>query len=142
MRKISLVLLCVCFYNSTIAQDSSLLHFYELVDKVQREKTPNGTFMFKGFIAEVSEYKGYKTTSVRYTEINWMLGTQAQLSGIFHRTLGYMTRGLFNMFKLSSKFQKISRNKYCKDRQCFELRDDKKLPYIVQYSVWQSEKIE
>ena len=119
--------------------DSTLTHFLELVDKVQNDKSLSGTFIYKGYKVNISEYKEYKTTIGKFIEVKWAVPYIWPPTAVFHNSLGYMTHRIFNLYKYTYKDFKTEKGKYCKDNICIELRDDKKLPYILTHQIGNSE---
>jgi hypothetical protein len=134
--KVQYVFLATTFLLSTYIysqMDSTKIQFLELVSKVQNDKTLMGTLMFKGYTADISEYKEYASTIGKFIKIEWTGVSKKKFTAIFHNTLGYMTRRVFSAYKTTFRDYKVDKDKYCKDDVCYEMLDDKKLPYIFIY---------
>ena len=129
------VLLSTSSFISFSQVDSATINFIELVSKSQMDKTLTGAFIYKGFNARIFENKDFKSAIGKVIEITWKYSDQKKSSieykAIYHNTLGYMTRGIFNTYKNIYKDYKVEKNKFCQETFCMELRNDLKLPYIL-----------
>ena len=110
--------------------------FYQLVKKVQNDKMLTGNFMYKGYRVTIIDDSQMRTVVGKFIIIGWK-EEGFSYRAYYHNTLGYMTRSNFNNRR--SKQFKINDSKYCQSNNCWELRTDATLPYIVEYRELNSE---
>lgn len=133
MKKQILFILLLTVHINVYCQAQVAKNFGELVNKSQADKSLMGVFKYKEGIARITEYKDLKTAIGKFIEITWSVKEKEDpdFRAIYHNTMGYMTRSTFNIYKQPYKDFKVSKNRYCMERNCIELVEGLKLPYIL-----------